>query len=121
MIFQKRFDICPDITCPYKGLVKKTQERTFWELKLKRILDLCDANVYSAFSNTSDEFKDIKVARSIAALLRNVFQVEAIFAPSMSFLDDLSKWCLVVFLEKVPSDVGQFILDIEARGFLEVG
>ena len=106
-----------------QGLIKKTQKRSFWqlELELNRTIDLCNPAVYSHFPNAPDEFKNIKTARSIASFLRNAFQLEAMFVPSMVFLDDLSKWCLVIFLENLYPDLGRFILNAEKIGFFEIG
>ena len=103
-------------------LVSKTQRRRFWRLtvQLKRTIDLCNPEVHADFPGAPDCFKEIKTARTVAALFRNVLAVEAIFVPSMAFLDDLSRWCLVLFLENVPEEVSRYILDVKKNGLFEI-
>jgi hypothetical protein len=103
-------------------LTTKIQSRSFWRLKvqLKRTIDLCNPNVYSTFPGAPGCFKEIKSARTVASVFRNVFKIEAIFVPSMVFLDDLSKWCLILFLDNLPKDVNQYIPDAKKNGLFEI-
>ena len=103
-------------------LAQKTQRRSFWrlEVQLKRTIDLCNPDVYAAFPGGLDGFKKIKLARTVASFYRNVFKIEAIFVPSMAFLDDLSQWCLVLFLENLPKNINQYILSKEKSGRFEI-
>ena len=103
-------------------LATKTRKRRFWRLKvqLKRTIDLCNPNVYKVFPDAPDCFKEFKSARTVASVFRNVFKIEAIFVPSMVFWDDLSKWCLVLFLENLPEDVNQYILNVKKNGLFEI-
>jgi hypothetical protein len=41
-----------------------------------------------------------------------------LLAPSMGFLDDFDRWCLVVFIEKLPSDSRSFISSVTPCGTL---
>ncbi len=87
------------------GLAAKTQKRKVYRfgVELSHTLDLRDRATCKALSLTRAPgcFADKKVARSTAAFLRNTTPVQAIFVPSIAFLDDPWKWCLVVFLEKL--------------------
>jgi len=37
----------------------------------------------------------------------------------MVFIDDLSKWCLVIFLENLPKDSIQFLPKAQKHGHIE--
>lgn len=87
------------------NLAKKAHKRKVYRyhIELSYTLDLRDRAVCKALSLTKTPgcFADKKVARSTAAFIRNTTPVQAIFVPSIAFLDDPGKWCLVVFLEKL--------------------
>ena len=106
------------------GLAQKIQRRQIWRftVKLNRTLNLCDLKVCSALSLADAPycFKDKRVARSTANFLRNALKVDAIFVPSMVFLDDLSKWCLVIFLENLPENASEFLPKAQKHGHLEI-
>jgi hypothetical protein len=38
----------------------------------------------------------------------------------MVFLDDLSKWCLVIFLENLPKNSIQFLPEAQKHGHIEI-
>ena len=106
------------------GLAQKIQRRQIWRLtvKLNRTLNLCDLKVCSALSLADAPycFKDKRVARSTANFLRNSLKVDAIFVPSMVFFDNLSKWCLVIFLENLPENAIEFLPKAQKHGHLEI-
>lgn len=103
-------------------LSKKTQRRDFYrlEVQLERTINLCNPDVYTNFPGAPDCFKAIKTARTVTALFRNMFKIEAVFVPSMVFLDDLSKWCLVLFLENLPQEINQSIINVKKSGLFEI-
>jgi RES domain-containing protein len=107
-----------------QALAKKIQRRQIWRftVKLNRTLNLCDLKVCSALSLTDapDCFKDKRVARSTANFLRSSLKVDAIFVPSMVFLDDLSKWCLVIFLENSPKNSIKFLPKARKHEHIEI-
>ena len=107
-----------------QALAKKIQRRQIWQftVKLNRTLNLCDPKVWSALSLTDAPhcFKDKRVARSTANFLRSSLKVDAIFVPSMVFLDDLSKWCLVIFLENLPKNPIKFLPEAKKQGHIEI-
>jgi RES domain-containing protein len=105
-------------------LSQKTHKRQIWRfsVKLTQTVNLCDLNACSALSLTDPPhcFENMQVARSTATFLRNSLNVEAIFVPSMVFIDDLSKWCLVIFLENLPNDSMQFLPEGHRSGYLKI-
>jgi hypothetical protein len=42
------------------------------------------------------------------------------YNPSMVFLDDMSKWCLVLFLDNLPTEATQFLPKVQELGYLEI-
>lgn len=68
-----------------------------------RLIDLCDAAVWSdlGLDDLPFRFSDIRLARAIAHLARYSTDAEGLIVPSMAFLDDLTRWDVVLFHEKV--------------------
>ena len=98
--------------------------RTFsLELSIGAVLDLRQEDVCHALSidNAPYCFTDIPFARATANFVRRTTDAQAVLAPSMGFLDDLERWCLVAFLEKLPSDPRRFISSVTPRGPLRWG
>jgi RES domain-containing protein len=106
------------------GLASKTYRRKVYrfEVKLDHVLDLREQSVWSALSlqDAPDCYKDKNVARSTAAFVRNTTLAQAVFVPSAAFLDDLEQWCLVLFLEKLPSEGRRFLPDVVEDGYFEI-
>jgi RES domain-containing protein len=105
-------------------LAKQTQERAVYrfDVRLERVLDLCQPKVLQELSidNSPDCFKDRDVARSCANFIRYQTSATGIFVPSMGFLDDLEQWCLVLFLEKLPADVREFLPSVSPDGTFSI-
>jgi hypothetical protein len=59
---------------------------------------------------------DRGIARYAAARIRNETDAQAMLVPSIAFLDDLTRWNLVVFLEKLPTDSASWIHRTEYIG-----
>jgi RES domain-containing protein len=106
------------------GLGAKVYRRKVYrfEVKLDHVLDLTKASVWSALSlqDAPDCFKDKNVARATATFIRSTTAAQAIFVPSAAFLDDLQQWCLLLFLEKLPSDVRQVLPEVVEDGYFEI-
>ena len=83
-------------------------------LSIDCVLDLRSEEVWSALSleNAPYCFADINVARATAHFVRRTTAAQALLVPSMGFLDDLERWCLVAFLEKLPPDPKGFISSV---------
>ena len=105
-------------------LVSQMHKRQIWKLSvsLSKTIDLCNFKACKALSLEDPPhcFSNIQIARSTATFLRNTLKIEALFVPSMVFMDDLSKWCLVLFLENLPEDSIQFFPKASADGFLNI-
>ncbi len=106
------------------GLGKKVHKRKVYrfEVELSHTIDLHDRAVCKALSLTKAPgcFADKKVARATAAFLRNTTPVQAIFVPSIAFLDAPVKWCLVVFLEKLSPNLRAFFKNPRIDGYFRV-
>ena len=105
-------------------LATQIHRRQIWKLsvELKKTIDLCNLKTCEALSlaDPPDCFSNIQIARATATFLRNTLKIEAIFVPSMVFMDDLSKWSIVVFLENLPEDSTQFFPEAKKNGFLYI-
>lgn len=105
-------------------LYTQLHRRQIWKLSVKfgKTIDLCNLKACKALSLVDPPrcFSNIQIARSTATFLRNALRIEALFVPSMVFMDDLSKWCLVVFLENLPEDSRQFFPKANKDGFLNI-
>jgi hypothetical protein len=55
-------------------------------------------------------------ARTTATLVRATTSANAILVPSIAFLDDLTRWNLVVFLDTLPVDTSTWITRTEYVG-----
>ena len=93
------------------------------ELSLDSVLDVRNEDVCNALSldNAPYCFADIHVARATAHFVRGTTEAQALLVPSMGFLDNLERWCLVAFLEKLPPDPRRFISSVTPRGPLRWG
>ncbi|CAN5495072.1 hypothetical protein BH09CHL1_BH09CHL1_11410 [soil metagenome] len=91
------------------------------ELKIDVVLDLRQEDVWSELSleGAPTCFLDLSVARATANYIRATTEVQAILVPSVGFLDQLDRWCLVLFLEKLPQ-TPQFITDVVPHGTLRI-
>jgi len=89
------------------------RERAVYEVavQLEAVLDLRDAHVRSAIGlhGGARRFLDRAIARATAHFLRRTSSAEALLVPSVAFLDDPSRWNLVLFLDKLPADVSSFM------------
>lgn len=93
------------------------------DLALDYVLDLRNDEVINALSLTDAPkcFADRSIARVTAGFVRRTTSAQAVLTPSMGFLDDLQRWCLVVFLEKLPPDPKAFVNSITPSGPLRWG
>jgi RES domain-containing protein len=106
-------------------LQQMTVERSTFslELSIDYVLDLRSAEVCDALSidNAPYCFAEIAFARATAHFVRRTTDAQALLVPSMGFLDHLERWCLVVFLEKLPPDPRSFVSSVAPRGPLRWG
>lgn len=106
-------------------LGRETVERTVYRLSLgvERLLDLRDPDVWAALSLTDAPhcFLDLALARATARFIRYTTGAQGLLAPSAAFLDQLDRWCLVLFLDKLPADPDDFITSVVVAGPLRWG
>jgi hypothetical protein len=71
--------------------------------------------VHDAFSVVGAPhcFLDKEIARATANYIRVTTPAQAVLVPSMAFLDQPHRWVGVLFLEKLPNDVREFIISVE--------
>ncbi|HEV2065718.1 MAG TPA: hypothetical protein VGR08_02695, partial [Thermomicrobiales bacterium] len=77
-------------------------------LRLQHVVDLRDPASVSHAGN-APWFLDRDLARAVARSVRATGVVQALIVPSIAFLDDLSRWNPVVFLETLPADASAWI------------
>lgn len=82
------------------------------QVNLEAVLDLGQPGAWQALNlpNAPACFLDRNVARAVAHDVRVTTSVQAMRVPSVAFLDDLQRWILVLFLEKLPVNPEQYIL-----------
>ncbi len=87
-------------------------ERALYRLtvRVQAVLDLRDAGVRRAIGLQGEaaRFLDIAYARATATFVRRTTAAAGLLVPSMAFLDDPSRWNLVLFLDKLPADLSAF-------------
>lgn len=93
-----------------------------FEVKLEATLDVRSREVWEALSlqNAPHCFGDKSVARATANFIRQTTETQGIIVPSVAFLDDLEKWCLVLFLEKLPQEPRTFLQGVKEDGYFEI-
>jgi len=101
-------------------LARQTVERTVYRLDIsvERVFDLRDSALCADLhlADAPHCFLDIAVARATAQFLRATTAAQGLLVPCMAMLDDLARWNLVLFLEKLPPDPALFIRRVEVEG-----
>lgn len=99
-------------------------ERQVYRLSLNvdHVIDLRRQAVWAEISldNAPSCFADIGIARATANFIRSTTAAQGLVVPSLGFLDDLDRWCLVLFLDKLP-EPGRFVASVAPRGRLRRG
>jgi hypothetical protein len=97
-----------------KTIAHYTRPRDLYKLRIrvKCLLDLRAAETWQALSllNAPTCFLDRAVARATAQFVRKTTGAQALLLPSVAFLDNLEKWVLVLFLEKLGTVPGVHIV-----------
>jgi RES domain-containing protein len=88
------------------------------ELRLERVFDLTTPEAASSLGIAGAPicFLDRTVARATAGFLRNVLDVEAMLAPSVVFLDDPTRWNLILFLDRLRTPLEDVAIRVEPGG-----
>lgn len=102
------------------GLAQDAVERTIYRLDLilERVLDLRAPELWEdlQLDNAPYCFLERALARATAQFLRRTTQAQALLVPSVAMLDQLERWVMVLFLEKLPEDPTRFITAVHAEG-----
>lgn len=106
------------------GLAAQTHRRKVYrfQVELDVTLNLCDPSMWRDLSLTHapECFRDKAVARAVAHFIRRTTPTQAVFVPSMAFLDNLAQWCLVLFLENLPEDPTTFLPAVAEDGYFQI-
>jgi RES domain-containing protein len=106
------------------GLASKTYRRKVYrfQVQLDCVLDLGQPEAWTELSLIAAPtcFNDKSVARATAQFIRYTTEAQAIVVPSVAFLDDLTQWCLVLFLEKLAPDPRAFLPSVQQDGYFQV-
>lgn len=92
------------------------------DIAVDSLLDLRDPQLHPQLSlqDAPACFLDRAIARAVAEYLRRTTPAQALLVPSMPFLDDLDRWVLVLFLDKLPADREVFIRAVRPEGTFRV-
>lgn len=97
-----------------------TVQRTVYRLQFsfKAVLDLREATAQRLLPTPADPhwFISTDLTRPVATHIRRTTPAQAMLVPSVAFPDDLSRWNLVVFLDKMPTDTSSWITRVERVG-----
>lgn len=88
------------------------------ELALERVVDVRNKDVWDdlKLDNPPYCFLEKSLARVIAQRFRMTTSAQGIIVPSAAALDDLTRWCLVLFLEKMQPDPKNFFKAAQYEG-----
>ncbi len=106
-----------------EGLLKQVRPRKVFrfEVRLEETLDLRTSAVCQALS--LQDFPNCLLkknyTRAVGTFVRHTTDAVACFAPSMGFLDQLQKWTLILFLDKLPAEVQQFLPTVVEEGVFD--
>lgn len=107
------------------ALARTAVARTVYRLDvaIDRLLDLRDPTVWQALSlqNAPQCFLDKAIAGATANFLRATTPAQGLLVPSAAFLDQLDRYVLALFLEKLPADASVFIHSVQVEGPLTWG
>lgn len=101
------------------GAIQPVQREMFrLHLRLDAVVDLRATAALRTLRDATgmDDFRDVNVARAVAISVRVQSRIQAMLVPSIAFLDDLTRWNLVVFLEKLPRDTAGWITLVDHVG-----
>ena len=104
-----------------QALAPVAVERALYQLsvEVQALLDLREPAVPATLGlhGGGRRFLDAEVARATATFIRRTSSAEALLVPSVAFLDEPTRWNLVLFLEKLPPDLSTFIKATPAGTF----
>lgn len=103
-----------------EDVIRETIEREAFRLSihLDRVIDLRlpETTRQAGIRHFPVDIMDRDNARAAARWIRNETTAQGMLVPSIAFLDDPTRWNLVVFLDRVPGNVQQWISSVERIG-----
>jgi hypothetical protein len=89
-----------------------------YQLRLDAVIDLRDSVNCDALGMPEHpaRYMNPEIATWAASKLRKDTPAQAMLVPSVAFLDDFTRWNLVVFLEKVAGDTSSWITSVVPGG-----
>ena len=90
-----------------------------YTLKINYVVNLVDEHTRSQLELSllpATDILDRSMGRIIGNKVRSSTDAKAMLVPSVAFLDDPTRWNLVVFLEKMPADTALWITDVSKIG-----
>ncbi|MBI2940425.1 MAG: RES domain-containing protein [Chloroflexi bacterium] len=110
----------------HPDLAGRPLRRRMYRLRmhLDPVLDLCIPDAWLALGGLKDApscFLDEAIARATARFVRAATPAVAMRVPSVAFLDDLTRWSLVVFLDKLPGDPRSYVTSVTDAGLIQIG
>lgn len=107
-------------TLSFPGGAMKPVHRDVFRLhvRLDRVLDMRNPEVaqHLKIDGGPDAFRDMLTAQAIGGHVRRTTRAQAILVPSIAFLDDLTRWNLVIYLDKMPEETSSWITRVERVG-----
>ncbi|MGI8855584.1 MAG: RES domain-containing protein [Thermomicrobiales bacterium] len=116
-------------TSPQEGrsesIVRRAVARRIYDLhiRIENALDLRDPSLCAALflDNAPYCFLDWEIARTTAQFLRRTTAAQALLVPSMALFDQMERYAIVLFLDKLPADVRTFITAVQPNGVFHFG
>ncbi len=111
------------LPCPWPATIGHralTRQVHRLHIHLKRVLDVRDPEFIQrcGVDPSANWIADLSSARHFAKVVRNTTTAQAIIVPSIAFIDDHTRWNLVIFLDKVPADISEWVVSTESIGYL---
>ena len=93
------------------------------DVAIDGLFDLREPEVAGLLDAPSDPsaYMDREVARAVAGRARSMAGCRGLIVPSMAYLDDLSRWNLLAFMDRIPGGVAEIVAGWQEVGRIELG
>jgi RES domain-containing protein len=109
------------VALPFE-IIEQALPRRIWEVEftLDRVLDLRQTDLWEALAieDAPECFMVKSKCQEISGNLRRNTDAQALLVPSIAFLDQLERWAMVLFADKVSCYPESCISIVEKRGTL---
>lgn len=103
-------------------IVDLQHPRRIWEVEIAvdHAIDLRDLHVCRELSLSDAPwcFANMTLCQDTSSSLRRTTEAQALIVPSLAFLDQLDRWSLIVFVDKLPGFPGPWIRSVTKREVL---